>query len=111
MASISSLDPLSNPLATVEQLESTASQADGVPIELERSLRYHGALLTQSAGILLKLPQEIIGQAIVTFARFYVGAEDGSFGRHSLKVFVPSDLGQRRSLIHTHRTSQQPHST
>ena len=96
MAPISSLESLANPLATVEQLESTASQTDGVPVELERSLRYYGALLTQAAGILLKLPQEIIGQAIVTFARFYVGAEGGSFGRHSLKVITPLDLGQRR---------------
>ena len=86
MAPISSLISLSNPLATVEQLESTASQADGVSAELERSLRYHGALLTQAAGILLKLPQDIVGQAIITFARFYVGAEGGSFKKNSPKV-------------------------
>ena len=86
MARESLLTFLSNPLVAVEQLESTASQADGVPAELERSLRYHGALLTQAAGILLKLPQDIIAQAIVTFSRFYVGSEGGSFGTHSIKV-------------------------
>ena len=79
---------LSNPLVTAEQLENTASQSDGVPPDLERSLRYHGALLTQAAGILLKLPQEIVAQAIVIFERFYVGSEGGSFKSHSLKVSV-----------------------
>lgn len=87
MAPVSSLTTLSNPLVTVEQLESTASQEDGVQVDLERTLRYHGALLTQSAGILLKLPQEIVAQAIMTFERFYVGSEGGSFLETSLKVF------------------------
>ena len=86
MTSNSILTPLSNPLVTVEQLESTASHLDGVPIELERSLRYHGALLTQAAGILLKLPQDIVAQAIITFSRFYVGPRGGSFKDTSIKV-------------------------
>ena len=80
------LECLSNPLVTIEQLTNSASQLDGVPHSLENSLRYHGGLLTQAAGILLKLPQEMIAQAIVLLARFYVGPEGGSFRLHSLKV-------------------------
>lgn len=86
MAPDSSLNSLSNPLVTVEQLEITASQLDGVPVDLERSLRYQGALLTQAAGVLLKLPQDIIAQAIIIYTRFYVGSEGGSFSKNSLEV-------------------------
>jgi hypothetical protein len=77
---------LANPLVTVDQLENSVLQEDGIPADLERSLRYHGALLTQAAGILLKLPQEVIAQAIVTLQRFYLGDEDGSYRNCSLKV-------------------------
>ncbi|KAK4692818.1 hypothetical protein P7C71_g4457, partial [Lecanoromycetidae sp. Uapishka_2] len=70
---------LSNPLATIEQLSTSSSQLDGVPAEFESSLRLAGAQLTQAAGILLRLPQEIIAQAIVIFYRFYLGSEGGSF--------------------------------
>ena len=83
------LSPLSNPLATVEQLSNSASLLDGVPADLERSLRYHGAIITQAAGILLQLPQDIIAQAVVTFTRFYTGPEGGSFRIHSLRVSNP----------------------
>ena len=86
MALGTTLEHLSNALVTVEQLSNSASKLDGIPHSLEVSLRYHGAVLTQAAGILLKLPQEIIAQAIVTLARFYVGPEGGSFRLHSLKV-------------------------
>ena len=77
---------LSNPLATIEQLASSNSQLDGVPADLETSLRFAGAQLTQAAGILLHLPQEIIAQAIVIFYRFYVGSEGGSFRIIAVKV-------------------------
>lgn len=93
------LDALSNPLVTAEQLRNTASQADGVSLDLERSLRYHGARLTQAAGILLKLPQEIIAQAVVIFERFYVGSDGGSFKAHSLKVFALTILRLNISFI------------
>ena len=73
------ISSLSNPLATVEQLSNSSSQLDGVPADLESSVRYAGAVLTQAAGILLRLPQEIIAQAIVIYTRFYVGSEGGSF--------------------------------
>ncbi|KAF2678432.1 hypothetical protein K458DRAFT_316981 [Lentithecium fluviatile CBS 122367] len=70
--------PLANPLATVAQLEESGSRLDGIPADLENSIRFAGARLTQAAGILLRLPQEVIAQAIVVFMRFWVGPEGGS---------------------------------
>ena len=80
------LHALANPLATTSQLLSSSSQLDDVPVALETSFRFAGAQLTQAAGILLHLPQEIIAQAIVTFYRFYVGSEGGSFRINAVKV-------------------------
>lgn len=74
---------LSHPLATPEQL---SSSLDGIPPTLESSVRFAGARLTQAAGILLRLPQETIAQAIVTFLRFYAGSEGGSFRVTAAKV-------------------------
>lgn len=80
------LKHLSNALATPEQLSNSSSSLDGVVPDLETSIRYAGAHLTQAAGILLRLSQDIIAQAIVTFTRFWVGAEGGSVRIHSVKV-------------------------
>ena len=96
MAIDTQLSSLSNPLATVEQLTNSSSQLDGVPVELEQSIRYAGAKLTQAAGILLRLPQEIIAQAIVSFTRFYVGHEGGSFRVHAAKVCMWSTITRRQ---------------
>ena len=82
----SALWPLSNPLATIEQLRTSASQLDGVPPDLERALRFHAARLTQAAGILLRIPQTTIAEAVVILTRFYTGPEGGSFVLHSIKV-------------------------
>lgn len=79
---------LSNLLVTPDQLSSSSSELDGVPADLENSLRFAGVMLTQAAGILLRLPQEIIAQAIVIFQRFYVGSEGGSFKVTSAKVCI-----------------------
>ena len=79
------LSHLSNPLATPEQLITSISQLDGLPQDLEVSLRYAGARLTQLAGILLRLPQDIIAQAILVFSRFWVG-EAGSLLEFGIKV-------------------------
>lgn len=46
---------LNNPLASLEQLETTVSQRDGISKELEEDLRNFGSELIESAGILLKL--------------------------------------------------------
>ena len=82
------LASLSNPLITVEQLSSSSSQLDGVSSEIESSVRLAGALLTQAAGILLRLPQQLIAQAIVIFTRFYVGPEGGSFLFNAAQVVI-----------------------
>lgn len=78
--------PLSNSLATVEQLSASSSSLDGVPSDLEASIRYAGLQMTQAAGILLRLSQDIIVQAMVIFTRFYLGPEGGSFLVNSAKV-------------------------
>jgi hypothetical protein len=81
--------PLANPLATVAQLETSGSQLDGIPQDLEDSCRYAGARLTQAAGVLLRLPQEVIAQAIIVFMRFLVGAEGGSLAEFGAGVSAP----------------------
>lgn len=90
------LSSLSNPLATIDQLSTSSSQLDGVPAHLESSLRFAGTQLTQAAGILLRLPQEIIAQAIVILQRFYIGSEGGSFKINAVKV-RPQFYGLRLS--------------
>ena len=82
------LASLSNPLITVDQLSSSSSQLDGVSPDIESSVRLAGALLTQAAGILLRLPQQVIAQAIVIFTRFYVGPEGGSFLLNAAQVII-----------------------
>jgi hypothetical protein len=77
---------LSNALATPDQLSNSSSSLDGVPSELETSIRCAGAQLTQAAGVLLHLSQDIIAQAIVIFTRFWLGAEGGSLRIYSAKV-------------------------
>ncbi|KAF2096987.1 hypothetical protein NA57DRAFT_41396 [Rhizodiscina lignyota] len=76
---------LSNPLATLEQLSTSGSQLDGISADLETSILFAGATLTQAAGILLHLPQDIIASAIVTYSRFWVGAEGGSLREYGAK--------------------------
>lgn len=80
------LKHLSNALATPDQLSNSSSSLDGVPSELETSIRCAGAQLTQAAGVLLHLSQDIIAQAIVIFTRFWLGADGGSLRIYSAKV-------------------------
>ena len=80
------LSSISNPLVSPEQLTTTSSRLDNVPVDLEASLRFAGAQLTQAAGILLRLPQELIAQAIVIFYRYFTGAEGGSFRANAVWV-------------------------
>ena len=86
MASISQPSQLANPLATVAKLETTASQLQGIPQDIEHFARFDAARLTQAAGILLRLPQEIIAQSIIVLQRFYVGADGGSWLEQDLLV-------------------------
>lgn len=83
---VTALQHLSNALATPEQLSSSSSSIDGVTPDLEASLRFAGAQLTHAAGILLRLSQDIIAQAIVTYTRFWIGPEGGSMRIYSVKV-------------------------
>ncbi|KAK5725332.1 hypothetical protein LTR17_013096 [Elasticomyces elasticus] len=64
---------LVNPLATSSQLETSVSQIDEMPKDLEDSVRYESSRLNQAAGMLLRLPQEIIAQSIVILQRCWVG--------------------------------------
>src|SRR5437762_1127087 len=90
MGPVHILDHLSNPLVTPAQLVNSSSSLDGIPAELETSVLYAGAQLTQAAGVLLRLPQDIIAQAIVIFTRFWIGPEGGSLGTYAAKV-SPND--------------------
>ncbi|KAF7188719.1 Cyclin-L1-1 [Pseudocercospora fuligena] len=78
MAPITAPSHLLNPLVSSIQLETSASQLDGVPKVLEDAVRFETSRLIQAAGILLRLPQEIIAQAIVILQRYCSGAEGGS---------------------------------
>lgn len=92
MAPTPSLGNLSNPLATPAQLETSSSSLDSIPADLEASIRYAAVRLTQAAGVLLHLPQDVIAQAIVMFTRFWVGPEGGSLAVYSAKVRSSLDI-------------------
>ncbi|KAL8961143.1 MAG: hypothetical protein Q9193_002261 [Seirophora villosa] len=89
---LESLVPLSNSLATVEQISTSSSSIDGVPTDLESSIRLAGLEITQAAGILLHLPQDTVAQAMVIFTRFYLGPEGGSYRINSAKAFPKPPL-------------------
>lgn len=95
---LDSLHSLSNLLATVEQLSTSSSFLDGVPSDLESSIRFAGLEVTQAAGILLRLPQDIIAQAMVIFTRFNLGPEGGSYRLNSAKVHCLQDIRLDRTL-------------
>ncbi|KAL4870349.1 hypothetical protein BDV12DRAFT_60649 [Aspergillus spectabilis] len=99
---ISGLKYLSNALATSEQLTGSSSAIDGVPPDLETSIRFAGTQLIQSAGVLLRLSQDIIAQTIVTFTRFWLGAEGGS-----LRIYSAKDVSAA-ALYMTAKLSFQP---
>ncbi|KAJ5241075.1 uncharacterized protein N7469_002666 [Penicillium citrinum] len=98
----SGLTHLSNALATAEQLSASSSSIDGVPADLEASIRCAGTQLIQAAGVLLHLSQDIIAQAIVIFTRFWLGAEGGS-----LRIYSAKDVSAA-ALYLTAKLSFQP---
>ncbi|CAL3967851.1 unnamed protein product [Diplocarpon coronariae] len=63
---------LSNPLATPTQLRALTTLNRPLPPELQDSIRFHTARLTQAAGLLLRLPQDITAKANVLLFRFWV---------------------------------------
>ena len=70
MAPVQDLDHLSNPLVTSTQLADFQSFHDD-----HQNTVYISSHLTQTAGILLHLPQEVIANAIVLLQRYLVGSE------------------------------------
>ena len=72
MAPVSNLAPLTNPLVSSAQLLALKQNDKNNNPRTSESIRYAQAQLAQSAGILLRLPQEVIAQAIVFLQRFCV---------------------------------------
>ena len=62
---------LSNPLTTSEQLYNLKNSIRALPPDLQASIRFQTARLTQAAGILLGLPQDITAQANVLLYRYW----------------------------------------
>jgi hypothetical protein len=69
MAPIQSLDHLSNPLVTTSQLSDFQSFHPS-----HQTTIFTSSLLTQAAGILLRLPQSVIATAIITLQRYLINA-------------------------------------
>jgi hypothetical protein len=67
---IITMSHLSNPLATADQLYQGDS-LHALPLEIQDSIRYYTARLTQAAGILLRLPQDITARANVLLFRYW----------------------------------------
>ncbi|ETS82762.1 hypothetical protein PFICI_04638 [Pestalotiopsis fici W106-1] len=65
---------MANPLATVEQIYKYKSSLSALPPDLQDAVFYQVQLLTQAAGLLLRLPQSVTAQANVILARALVGA-------------------------------------
>lgn len=63
---------LTNPLATPSQLFALTTLNSPLPPDLQHSIRFYTARLTQAAGILLRLPQDITAQANVLLYRYWV---------------------------------------
>lgn len=83
---------LLNPIATSAQLETSASRLDGVAKDIEDSVRFETSRMLQAAGILLRLPQELIAQAIVILQRYWTGPDGGSVLDYNPKVCLKSSL-------------------
>lgn len=62
--------PLANPLATLDQLRWNVS-GDTVSGEVRDLIKYEASRLISTAGILLRLPQNLIAQAIVLLCRYW----------------------------------------
>ncbi|THY01830.1 hypothetical protein D6D03_05492 [Aureobasidium pullulans] len=92
MAPVIGLSHITNPLATPYQLQNTASQLDRIPGDLEVSIRFEGSRLIQAAGVLLHLPQELIAEAIIIYARFWLGPEGGSLAEYHAKDAIAASV-------------------
>src|ERR1700712_974044 len=88
---------LSNPLATADQLYQKTS-ANSLPIELQDSIRYHAARLTQAAGVLLRLPQDITAQANVLLFRYWL-LDDLMSHEFSVRINLRSETLHRKLIV------------
>ena len=68
MIQISSLSHLTNPIVSAEQLLRLQETSN----DDTQSLRFAESQLTQAAGVLLRLPQDVIATAIVALQRYWV---------------------------------------
>lgn len=90
MAPTSKLGHLSNAIVTLGQLSHLQDGSSLYWTDDAQSIRFVQAELTQAAGVLLRLPQEVIANAIVILQRFWINfhsyAEDkvGCFARGHL---------------------------
>lgn len=94
---------LSNPLATAQQLYAKSAESS-LPTELQDSILYSTAKLTQAAGVLLRLPQAIAAQAVVILYRFWL-VED--LMRYEFSVSNPRPKSAVQ-LLTPPRMSQRP---
>lgn len=85
MAPITELEHLANPLVTVEQLYLLQDDDRG-RAENGQSVRYAQALLTQAAGVLLRLPQEVVATSLVLLQRFWIEGHGEGHATADLKV-------------------------
>ena len=76
MALISGFDHLANPLVTSEQLSRLRDDSSVYWTEDAQTIRFVQAQLTQAAGVLLRLPQEVTATAIVILQRFWLSFDD-----------------------------------
>jgi hypothetical protein len=63
---------LSNPLSTPTQLFTLNTLHSPLPPDLQASIRFYTARLTQAGGLLLRLPQDITAQANVLLFRYWI---------------------------------------
>ena len=76
MAPMSKLEHLANPLVTSKQLSRLRDESSQYWTEDAQTIRFVQAQLTQAAGVLLRLPQEVIATAIVILQRFWLSFDD-----------------------------------
>ncbi|KAH8926874.1 cyclin-like protein [Atractiella rhizophila] len=99
---------LLNTLATPEQASSTPSRQDGIPLEMETSLRLFGSLLIQQASHSCSLPQAVRTTACTLYQRFFYVSSFRSFSAPDIalsSLFLASKLEESplriRDLINT----------
>jgi cyclin L len=85
MAPLTNLELVTNPLVDAEQLHSLQDD-DQSRTGNGLSLRYAQRILTQAAGVLLRLPQEVIATSLVLLQRFWIEGHGQGHPVADLKV-------------------------